>query len=192
MPWFPEFVSAVELVRMQARVAGQADPVGQYVAALNKGDTHALGTVWPGEVVVYDPRFGQVRGHRRLRTFVRQSHSWLAERQARVETVAATVAGDRALVELLAHLAFDGRELAWPVAVVAESSDDRSVVFRSYFSRRAVDGQHYLRAAILRPGAAHPGDVVGDTRPRWPQVKSRRWYVPSGRTDITRSPSGRP
>jgi hypothetical protein len=54
-----------------------------------------------------------------------------------------------------------GRELAWPVAVVPESPDDRSVVFRSYFSRRAVDGQRHLRPAILKPGPAHPGDVVG-------------------------------
>ena len=34
MPWFPEFVSAVELARQQTRAAGQADPVGQYFAAL--------------------------------------------------------------------------------------------------------------------------------------------------------------
>ena len=48
MPWFPDFVAAVELARLQTRAAGQADPVGQYFAALNKGDTHALETVWPG------------------------------------------------------------------------------------------------------------------------------------------------
>ena len=94
MPWFPEFVSAVELARLQTRAARQADPVGQCVDALNKGDTHLLETVWPGEVVVYDPRSGEVRGHWRLRQFVRQSQSWLAERHARVETVACTVAGD--------------------------------------------------------------------------------------------------
>jgi hypothetical protein len=39
--------------------------------------------------------------------------------------------GGRAVVELLGHLAGDGPELAWPVAVVAESPDDRSVVFRT-------------------------------------------------------------
>ena len=33
MPWFPEFVSAVELARQQTRAAGQADPVGQYITA---------------------------------------------------------------------------------------------------------------------------------------------------------------
>ena len=105
--------------------------MGQYFAALDQGDTHALETVWPGEVVVYDPRAGEIRGHKQLRRFVLQNQAWLAERHARIETVAATCVGGRAVVELLAHLADDGRELAWPVAVVAESSDDRSVVFRT-------------------------------------------------------------
>ena len=104
MPWFPDFVSAVELARRQTRAAGQADPVAQYLTALNEGDTHALETVWPGEVVVYDPRAGEVRGHRQLRQFVRQNQAWLAERHARIETVASTRVGGRAVVELLAHL----------------------------------------------------------------------------------------
>src|SRR5215472_5828457 len=134
MPWFPDFASAVELARQQTRAAGLADPVGQYFAALNKGDTHVLETVWPGEVVVYD---------------------------ARAETVARTVTGGRAVVELLAHLDHDGRELAWPVAVVAESPDDLSVVFRTYCSQWPVDERRHVRPPILGPGHAHPGDVVG-------------------------------
>jgi limonene-1,2-epoxide hydrolase len=160
MPWFPDFLGAVELARRQTRTAGLADPVGQYVAALNNGDARALETVWPGEVVVHDPRVGEVRGHAELRGFVRRSRTMLAERHARTETVASTVAGDRAVVELLAHVTEDGRELPWPVAVVAESPDDRSVVFRSYFSRCVVDGRH-LRPPILGPGPGRPGDVVG-------------------------------
>jgi hypothetical protein len=55
MPWFPDFVSAVELARQQTRAAGRADPVAQYFAALNKGDARLLEDAWPGEVVVYDP-----------------------------------------------------------------------------------------------------------------------------------------
>ena len=161
MPWFPDFVSAVELARRQNRAAGLADPVAQYFEALNKGDAHALETVWPGEVVIYDPRAGEIRGHRQLRQFVRQNQSWLAERHARIETVASTVAGGRAVVELLAHLAGDGAALPWPVAVVAESPDDRSVVFRTYCSQWPVDGQRHLRPPILGAGDAHPGDVVG-------------------------------
>jgi limonene-1,2-epoxide hydrolase len=164
VPWFPEFTSAVELARRQTRAAGQADPVGQYVAALNDGDARTLATVWPGEVVVHDPRGGEIRGRRRLRRFVKQSQSWLAERSAQVETVASTVADGRAVVELLAHLTDDGRELAWPVSVVAEFPDERSVVFRSYFSRRALDGQAHLRPAILIPGSAWPDDVIGRHR----------------------------
>ena len=132
MPWFPEFTSAVELARRQTRAAGQADPVARYFTALNHGDTHVLETVWPGEVVIYDPKAGEVRGHRQLRRFVSQNHSWLAERRARIQTVAATVVGGRAVVEMLAHLAGDGGELAWPIAVVAECPDKESVVFRTY------------------------------------------------------------
>ncbi len=161
MPWFPDFANAVELARRQTRAAGLADPVTQYFDALNKGDTQPLEAVWPGEVVIYDPRAGEIRGHRQLRRFVRQNQTWLAGRQARIETVASTVSGGRAVVELLAHLAGDGTPSAWPIAVVAESPADRSVVFRTYCSQWPVDGKRHLRPPILGTGDAHPGDVVG-------------------------------
>ena len=161
MPWFPEFTSAVELARRQTQAAGKADPVAQYFMALNKGDTHALETVWPGEVVIYDPRAGEVRGHRQLRRFVNDNRWLLTERHARIETVASTSADGRAVVELVAHLAGDGPEVAWPIAVVAESPDDSSVVFRTYCSQWPVDGRHHVRPPILKPGPVHPGDVVG-------------------------------
>ncbi len=104
MPWFPDFVSAAELARKETRAAGLADPVGQYLTALSTGDTHALETVWPGEVVVLDPRAGEVRGHHQLRQFVQRSKALLAERNARIETVATTGVEGRAVVELLVHL----------------------------------------------------------------------------------------
>ena len=91
MPWFPDFVSAVEMARGQTGDAGLADPVAQYVSALSTRDAHALETVWPGEVVVvYDPRAGEIRGHRQLQRFVSRNRSWLAERDARIEAVAST------------------------------------------------------------------------------------------------------
>src|SRR5580693_7268543 len=161
MPWFPEFVSAVELARKQTRDEGLADPVAQYFAALHEGDTHLLEDVWPGEVVIYDPRAGEVRGHRKVHRFVSRNLSWLAGLHARAETVASTVDGGRAVVELLAHLDHNGRELAWPVAVVAESPDNLSVVFRTYCSQWPVDEMRHLRPPILEPGPARPGGVVG-------------------------------
>ena len=162
MPWFPDFANAMVLARQETRAAGQADPVRQYMTALNNGDTRALETAWPGEVVIYDPRAGEVRGHRQLRQFVSRSQSLLGERHVRVDTVAETACPGRAAVELLAHLDVDGQEQPWPVAVVAESRDDRSVEFRSYFSRWPVDGQHgHARPAILSSAADMPGDVVG-------------------------------
>jgi limonene-1,2-epoxide hydrolase len=161
MPWLPDFINAVELVRRTARAEAQADPVMQYIAALNAGDTHVLEAGWPGAVTVYDPHAGVVRGHRQLRQFVSNSQSWLAERRAHIETVAATQVGGRAVVEMLAHLAVDGQELSWPVAVVAESPDERSVVFRTYCSQWPLDGRRHIRPPILAPGIVHPVDVVG-------------------------------
>jgi ketosteroid isomerase-like protein len=161
MPWFPDFASALELARRQIRAAGQADPVGQYLTALDTGDTRALETVWPGEVVVHDPRAGEIRGHRQLRQYVRDSRATLAQHHARTEPVAATYVRGRAVVELLAHLTDDGREVDWPLAVVAESYDNRSVVFRAYWSRWPIDGHRTTRPPILEPGAARPTDVVG-------------------------------
>jgi SnoaL-like domain len=169
MPWFPDFANAMELARAQTRAAGQADPVRKYISVLNSGDSSDLETVWPGEVVVYDPRLGEIRGHRQLRQFVRHSQSWLAERHARTETIAVTSANSRAVVELLTYLSIEGRDVAWPVAVVAESRDDRSVMFRTYGSLLPVDGQRSVRSPILPPALppeaaaapVHAGDVTG-------------------------------
>jgi len=161
MPWFPDFVSAVELSRRQVRAAGQADPVARYFAALNSGDTHELQDVWPGEVVIHDPRAGEVRGHRQLHDYVRRNQLWLADHQARIETRHSTVAAGRAVVEMLAHLVINGQEVEWPIAVVAESPDDRSVDFRSYCSQWPLDGRRHLRASILKQADVSPGDVVG-------------------------------
>jgi hypothetical protein len=175
MPWFPEFVSAVELARLQARAAGQADPVGQYFTALNEGDAHVLETVWPGEVVIYDPRAGEVRGHKQVRRFVSRNLSWLAGLHAHAETVACTVVGGRAVVELLAHMPHNGRELAWPVAVIAESPDDRSVVF----APTAANGRS-TSGATSGPRSSSPGKPTpvassAVTRPPWTPVMSTRW-----------------
>jgi hypothetical protein len=96
-----------------------------------------LEAVWPGEVLIHDPRAGEVRGHKQLRQFVKRNLSWLAGYHARIETTATMKVGRRAVVELLAHMDVEGRQVAWPVAVVAESP------------------------SFLEPGPATPGDVVG-------------------------------
>jgi limonene-1,2-epoxide hydrolase len=161
MPWFPDFVGAAELARRQRRAAGQADPVGQYLSALSHSDTHALEDVWPGQVVVYDPRAGEVSGHRQLHSFIRRNVSWLAGLHARTEIVASTVVGGRAVVELLAYLIQGGQEVPWPVAVAAESPDDQSVVFRTYCSQWPLTGHQEFRPPILEPAPLRMNDVVG-------------------------------
>ena len=161
MPWFPDFVSAIELARSQTRAAGQADPVGRYFAALTTGDSRLLEKLWPGEVVVHDPWAGEIRGRKQLRGYVRQNQSWLAQHHITIETIASLVVDGRAVVEMLAQIpGSGGREMGWPIATVAESPDERSVVFRTYCSLWPIDGRRHLRSPLLEPGQAHPGDVV--------------------------------
>jgi len=92
MPWFPDFTSAVELARRQTQAAGHADPVAEYFTALNEGDTRVLETVWPGEVVVYDPH-----GTPELRSFFTTCFS--AGGGIRLEQCAVTDDGVRCALE---------------------------------------------------------------------------------------------
>jgi ketosteroid isomerase-like protein len=166
MPWFPDFAIGVELVRRETEAAGKADPVMQYFNALDKGDAGELERVWPGSVVIHDPRAGEIRGHRQLRQFVKQNKAVFAKRHARTEKISSTCVGGRAVVELLAHLDgdADGGETVWPLAVVVESPDDRSVTFRTYCSQWPIDGRRHLRPAILASRGTDPADVVGRYR----------------------------
>jgi SnoaL-like domain len=161
MPWFPEFASAAELAREQTRAAGHADPVRQYLAALNDGRARDLETAWPGEIVIFDPHAGQVRGHRHVRQFITRNLSWLAGLHARTEVIASTVAAGRAVVELLAQIDHNGQSLAWPVAVVAESPGAQSVVFRTYCSQWPLDEKRPVRPPVLAPGQVSLPDVAG-------------------------------
>ena len=156
MPWFPDFVGAAELARRDIQTAGRADPVAQYLQAIEQGDSHLLQEIWPGQVVVDDPLVGVVRGHKNLRHFVSQNQSWLAEHHAQTEIIASTSDGQRAVVELLATLDRDGARISWPIAVVADSPDDRSVVFRTYCSTWPHEGHRHLRPPILPAGAHGP------------------------------------
>jgi hypothetical protein len=65
------------------------------------------------------------------------------------------------VVEFIAHLHDEeGVELAWPIAVVAESPDDQSVTFRTYCRAWPITGEHHRRPAILSPAQVHLGDIV--------------------------------
>jgi hypothetical protein len=161
MPWFPDFAAAVELARRQTRADDRADPTAAYLTALQRRNARDLETAWPGEVVIQDPKAGTVRGHRNVERFVRRNGAWLDGLHARTETVASTASHGRAVLELLAYLTPDDREVAWPVAVVAEAGEDDSVEFRTYCSQHPVTGSHHLRPPVLAPGDGGPGGVVG-------------------------------
>ena len=144
MPWFPEFASAAQLAREEVRADGLADPVGEFLAALREGDPRILEAVWPGEIVIYDPRAGEVRGHKQVREFISRNLSWLAGLHARAETVAATRSAGRAVVELLARHGSRG-----PGAGVAAGG-------RGRVRRRPVGGLPHLLQPVAGRRAAAP------------------------------------
>lgn len=161
MPWFPDFVAATERARRDSQTEGRADPVTQYLRAIEAGESRQLEKIWPGEVVIEDPRAGTIRGHRRLRQFIQENGERFAKLHATSEVVAVTSVGRRAVAELVAHLDDKGAETRWPIAVVAESPDDESVLFRTYCSQWPVDGRRHVRPPILKPVDDRPTDVVG-------------------------------
>ncbi len=132
----------------------------QYLQALEGGNARELETIWPGTIVIEDPRVGTIRGHRGLREFVGRNRTWLTGLHATTEPLASTSSGRRAVVELVARLDDRGQRISWPIAVVAESPDDRSVLFRTYCSQWPVDGRHHVRPPILEPGEGHLEGVV--------------------------------
>src|SRR5262245_13341461 len=160
MPWFPEFSHAIELARRGAQAQGREDPVAQYLKALNDGGPRTLERVWPGEVVIHDPRAGEIRGHRQLRTFIHDNRVWMTAHESRINAFASISVGQRAVVELMAHILHNGTEVAWPMAVVAESPDERSVDFRTYCSQWPVDGVRHVRPPVLEAGEVGTRDVV--------------------------------
>jgi hypothetical protein len=160
MPWFPDFVAAAELVRRQTRARGQADPVAGYLAALTGGDTHDLETTWPGHISVFDPYAGEVRTHKGLRQLAMRTQDWSADHLVGTDAVASIAVDGRAVVEVLAHLTRDA-DVLWPLAVVAESPDDRSVVLRTYCSQRPVTGRRPVREPILEATDDPLGGIVG-------------------------------
>ena len=137
-------------------------PSGGTSTPSRPGARAELEETWPGQVAIYDPREGEVRGHRQLRRFIRNNQLLWAERHVRIETVASTRIDGRAVVELLAHLDdYDGQPVDWPIAVVAESPDELSVVFRTYCSQWPVDGKRHIRRPILKPANTQLSKVVG-------------------------------
>jgi hypothetical protein len=161
MPWFPDFVAATELSRRDSRTVGRTDPVTQYLHAIEEGESKTLQSIWPGEIVIEDPRAGTISDRRELRRFVRDNRARFTKLHATTEIIASTSVGRRAVVEILAHLDDKGQEIRWPIAVVAESPDDDSVLFRTYCSQWPVDGRRHVRPPILPAVDDKPPDVVG-------------------------------
>lgn len=169
MPWFPEFGYALKMAADGKAAASTADAVRDYVESVHSG-VPDLGGFSTEHVVLHDPRAGRVQGSEEFLAFVESSSKWLAARNVRAEWVASTVTSGRAVGELVAHLTIDGKEVPWPIAVVAEKGRDHAE-FRVYYSQWPLNGTHTVRGPILSdaginpegwPGRYHEALTAGD------------------------------
>ena len=110
-----------------------------------------------------DPIWGRVDGEAGFAGYRKASAAFLAERRARVKTVATTVDRARAVGEYDVELTVDGRTFVLPVAAVAEPRPDETPWVRVYHSQWPLLGRHVVRPPLmLRDPEARESDVVGE------------------------------
>lgn len=150
MPWFGEFGALIGIP-----LPHPADPTA--VAA-------ALAAAFPGGVRIDDPRAGRVDGTEAVAAFVAESLAWLADRDARVTTVATTRGTGRTVGEYDLALTADGSTFILPVAAAVETDTGaRSAWIRIYHSHWPLLGHHVVRAPLLaRDPSVRESDVVGE------------------------------
>src|SRR2546423_711104 len=75
MPWFPDFIGAVELARRQTRAEGRADPVRRYLPPPAAGDTGAIVDTFAPDGCYREPFGSHHSGILELRSFFSRSFS---------------------------------------------------------------------------------------------------------------------
>lgn len=138
----------------------QPELVERYLHFLLENEAEGLMEIFATEPVIEDPRAGRVAGGEATLRFVESAHSWLGQRDARVEHSKTTRADERSVVESVLRLTLEGGTVALPVAVVGEGVDGLEEI-RVYHSMWPLEGAHRLRPPLLRedPGLALSGAV---------------------------------
>ncbi|HLK35693.1 MAG TPA: hypothetical protein VKU41_03000 [Polyangiaceae bacterium] len=116
----------------------------------------ALVSVQPDQLVrrlgdratVDDPIFGRANGPA-LTRYLEEIAAWLSKRGAAFERVSFVTGSDRDVTEGTLALAFDGRAVQVPVAVVAERRPEREVEIRLYYSTEPIKGTRAVRSPLL-------------------------------------------
>lgn len=111
---------------------------------------------------VDDPMGGAVTGAAAFEDHVAERSRWLRERSARLEHIRTTHTPERTVVEWVAHLDHQGRQVPLPVAVVGSHPDVVGLEqVRVYHSMWPLEGEHRVRHPILPPDPAiELGDVI--------------------------------
>jgi hypothetical protein len=138
------------------------DLVTNYLPLLIEGKCEQLLDLFAGEPLLNDQRQGEVKGIDEFEQFVKASHEWLKQRQARVESLAITQSSTRIVEEFILHLKQDKKAISLPIAIVGDLTADRLIFLRSYHSMWSFLEKHAVRSPIFSnlPQLEMP-DVIG-------------------------------
>jgi len=101
------------------------------------------------EPIVDYPPADDSQGYAELLAYLDGTHRWLAERDARWRHVATTVSASRVVDEGVLMLDLSDREVALPVASVADLEGDKIAALRIYHSMWPLLGRHVVRSPLL-------------------------------------------
>lgn len=116
----------------------------------------------PDDVAILDPRMGRIHGKEELARFASDSHSWLTNQKARVETVSVIRSDAREVAEFVLNVHLPSGPYPLPVAVVAGPVGANPAEITLYHSAWPISGEHLMRAPIhaADPALVLPGVVA--------------------------------
>lgn len=127
------------------------NPVERYLPLLLEGRYDDLFALFSGEPRISDPILGNVEGHEAASEFLRAKYAWCLQTGATLDNVRLTQGVNRSVEEAVLNLAFEGRLVALPVAVVGQHSGPGQIeAIRVYHSMWPLTGGHNVRPAILK------------------------------------------
>jgi hypothetical protein len=118
---------------------------------LEKGDAGRLLSIFEGEPSIDTPLDGEVRGAEAFSAFVKRQGDWLTERKARIRVINSIHAPERVVIEFVTDLVDGTRAISLPIALVADTGEEKVTGIRICHSTYPLYGEHMTRKPMLEP-----------------------------------------
>jgi hypothetical protein len=151
MPWVPELFTAPALQSLEEKRHRKFETIPFFDGILT-GELDALIGSFAGEPELYHPVRGRIRGRRAFESYVADTRTWLADRNASLDEVRTIHATPHACGEVVLHLDGGSAPVDVPVAIAADRRPDGHLLeLRVYYSSWPLNARHTNREPVLQP-----------------------------------------